>query len=1216
MNPEQLSKQAYFDEGLSQVNQGHLEEALDAFDKALAADPAYEDALAWRITALRFSQRWEEAERRSLEAVEANPDSARLWTERGWVCVGQGNWKGALEAFDKALSAGGRDEDTTVVRITVLRVLKRWEEAERRSLEAVEASPDSARLWTERGSVFSDQRRCDEALDAFDRALAADPSYEDALAARIAALRLSQRWEEAERRSLEAVEASPGSAGLWTERGRMFSGQKRYPEALDAFDRALAVDPSYEDALAARIAALRLSRRWEEAERRSLEAVAAYPASARLWTERGWVFSDQKRYTEALDALDKALAADPFYKDAMAWRIRVLRLSRQWEEAERRSLEAVEADPGSASLWTERGKVFFYRKRYPEALDAFDRAQAEDASYEDALAWRITVLRTLKRWEEAGRRSLEAVEASPDSARLWTERGSVFSDQRRWDEALDALDKALAADPSYEDALGARITALRLSRRWEEAGRRSLEAVEAYPGSTRLWTERGWVFSDRKRYPEALAAFDKALVKAVPADTSYEDALVWRIRVLRSSRRWDEAERRSLEAVEAYPGSTRLWTERGWVFSDQRRWDEALAAFNKALAVDPSYEDALVWGITVPRLARRWEEAERRSLEAVEANPGSTSLWTERGWVFSDQRRWDEALAAFNKALAVDPSYEDALAWRVTALRLSQRWEEAEGRSLEAVEASPGSAPLWTERGWVFSDRRRWDEALAAFDKALAADPFYEDALAWRITALRSSQRWEEAERRSLEAVEANPGSARLWTERGWMFSDQDRWDEALAALGKANETDPDSFDVLTGYGAVSFGRQEYGSAESYFRSALAKSEYNDVALTNLAWALIRQGSDEKLDEGDTLCQRALSINRGNSSSYNCLGVIAYRRRRIRSSESYLKKAIEVSGGESGRTDLGALYVQMGRYSDAQEVLTQAIKSDWYDERPHIELGALFDQTGKPADAFREFDAVLRINPVSADAIQGAAMARLHSGDSLEAERILRDGLRQFGWTPSADPAWRKSCDKQTVYPLFMALARVMIERGDSSQRVDFYSQGLTAAVEATVLCSKEPEGYFYAGVARFKLGDMVDAPPTRLAYRSSALRYFQQCLTLDQNYFEASRNADLIRKDLRRSQSTVLGGFILAILATAVLAGLWAGFFLSGRVTTTMVISLTPILAGLVLLSFLLPSLARVKLPGLEADIKQNVSETTVASGPTGIELGVTRSSLRTGPR
>ena len=245
------------------------------------------------------------------------------------------------------------------------------------------------------------------------------------------------------------------------------------------------------------------------------------------------------------------------------------------------------------------------------------------------------------------------------------------------------------------------------------------------------------------------------------------------------------------------------------------------------------------------------------------------------------QGHYEEALAAFGRALDADGSDEDALAGRITALRLLKRWEEAEQRSQEAVDAHPDRAKLWVERGWVFSDRQQWEEALAAFGRALDADGSDEDALAGRITALRSLKRWEEAEQRSQEAVDAHPDRADLWVQRGWVFSDRQQWEEALAAFGQAGKVDADLADVSTGVGAVAFGREDYALAETHFRSALEKLETNDVALTNLSWSLIRQDSEEKMGEADTLCRTALSLNKASSSAYNCLGVIAYLRGKL-----------------------------------------------------------------------------------------------------------------------------------------------------------------------------------------------------------------------------------------------------------------------------------------------------------------------------------------------
>ncbi len=1037
-----------------------------------------------------------------------------------------------------------------------------------------------------------------EAMALFEKLLALDPTDGHAIYGKAYCYRLLDDVAGARQCIAELKESVGYQHVAYFEEGMLEEDAGRHEAALVAFDKALELDPGYENALVWTTTALRLMQRWEEAEQRSQQAVEAYPFSARLWVGRGWVFSDQKRYDEALVAFEQALQVEPGHEDALVWRTTAVRLLGRWEEAERWSQEAVEAHPDSAGLWVERGWVFSDQKRFEEAMVAFEKALEAGPSDESALLARVTCLRLSKRWEEAEQRSQEAVEAHPGSARAWVGRGWVFSDQKRYEDSLVPFEKALEIDGGFEDALVWRTTAVRLLERWEEAELWSQEAVEARPDRAGVWVERGWVLSDRKRYAEAMVAFEKAL----GVDPTHEDALLARVTSLRLSKRWEEAEQRSQEVVEAHPGSARVWVGRGWVFSDQKRYEEALVAFEKALQLDPVNEDAMVWRTTSVRLLERWEQAERWAQESVEAYPGVARMWVERGWVFSDQHRHEEALVDFEKALATDPTNDYALIARVTSLRLSKRWEEAEQRSLEAVEARPDSAGVWVERGWVFSDRKRYDEALVAFEKALGADPVNEFALIARVTCLRQSRRWEEAERRSQEALETLPHSTSLWVERGWVFLDQNRYDEARSAFERARATDPHDAEVDTGLGAVAFNQEKYSTAESLFRSSLALHPGGAFAYTNLAWAILRLDEDEKLDEVTRLCEKALSLDDTSYSAYSCLGVVAFRQGKMRLCESQLQKAVTMSGGDDGHTDLGAFYAKVGRHAEAEAELRKAIEVDWYDKRAHVELGALNEANKNHAEAYREFNAALQIAPLDSDAVQGLSLAQLELGEFHDAERILREALRQ--------------CDREAGYALWLLLSRVLIVRGDASQRTNFHKEALLAATEASLIRSHEALPYFYAGVARFKLGELTDGLQARLAYRASALRYFKQCLKHDPNNIEAVRNADLISQDIRRSQSSVLGGLLLAVVAVSVMTGLWVGFFVSTRVTSTMVISLTPILAGLVLLSFLLPSLARVKLPGLEADLKQDAGE-SVASGPTGgVEVGGSSSSIRTGPR
>jgi tetratricopeptide (TPR) repeat protein len=87
-------------------------------------------------------------------------------------------------------------------------------------------------------------------------------------------------------------------------------------------------------------------------------------------------------------------------------------------------------------------------------------------------------------------------------------RGNVFRDLKRYDEAIAAYDKALTIRPDLEHA-------------WLGRGNvfYDLEAIAAYDRALSVradleqaWLGRGDILFEFKRYDEAFAAYDKALV--------------------------------------------------------------------------------------------------------------------------------------------------------------------------------------------------------------------------------------------------------------------------------------------------------------------------------------------------------------------------------------------------------------------------------------------------------------------------------------------------------------------------------------------------------------------------------------------------------------------------------------------------------------------------------------------------------------------------------
>jgi tetratricopeptide (TPR) repeat protein len=208
-------------------------------------------------------------------------------------------------------------------------------------------------------------------------------------------------------------------------------------------------------------------------------------------------------------------------------------------------------------------------------------------------------------------------------------------------------------------------------------------------------------------------------------------------------------------------------------------------------------------------------------------------------------------------------------------------------------------------------------------------------------------------------------------------------------------------------------------------------------------------------------------------------------------------------------------------------------------------------------------------------------------GDLLAAERVLRDALD------------RKDCD-QPRWQLLVALARLLIRHGDATQRRDLYLEALSCAQQAIELAESQADPHYVAGVAAYKAGESGPETQARPFYRRRALRYFRRCLRHDPRHTEARRVMNLAEQSLAIARTSLVGSLLMMFVATAMLVVMWVGFFLTDKVATVVISTLTPVLVGLVALGFVLPFLVRLKLPGgVEADLSASLNQ--VSSGPTG---------------
>ncbi len=174
------------------------------------------------------------------------------------------------------------------------------------------------------------------------------------------------------------------------------------------------------------------------------EALAAYVDSFHyeldnvnkvdIHRERGALLALLKRHDEAIEAyLDQAEAC-----------------GRAWLDAREPYEQIVQLTPTSVYSWKRKARACEYLQLYNEAVMAYQQAlkQVNDISEKADIYLSIgSLLKLLKRYDEAVRIYYQGVLLCPNDYRFYREKAEIFKDFKRYRQALAAYEQAIALIP-------------------------------------------------------------------------------------------------------------------------------------------------------------------------------------------------------------------------------------------------------------------------------------------------------------------------------------------------------------------------------------------------------------------------------------------------------------------------------------------------------------------------------------------------------------------------------------------------------------------------------------------------------------------------------------------------------------------------------------------------------------------------------------------------
>jgi tetratricopeptide (TPR) repeat protein len=265
--------------GVLMHQRGKSSEALELIGEALKSNAQSAAALSNQAIVLAALGKNDEALTSYDQAIALKPDYAEALNSRGNLLVKLGRTADALKSYERSIAANPRSLDALTNYATVLRLDGRDEEAASTYMRAL-AIDNRAEVWVALGNTFDKLQRFDEALTAFDRALALKPLSAEFLCNRGNALWHLRRPAEALGCYDAALLLKADAAEIHNNRGNALLDLNQPEEALASFDRALTLKPGYTEASVNRANALRDLNRSQEAIASCDAALAINPELA------------------------------------------------------------------------------------------------------------------------------------------------------------------------------------------------------------------------------------------------------------------------------------------------------------------------------------------------------------------------------------------------------------------------------------------------------------------------------------------------------------------------------------------------------------------------------------------------------------------------------------------------------------------------------------------------------------------------------------------------------------------------------------------------------------------------------------------------------------------------------------------------------------------------------------------------------------------------
>ena len=503
-------------------------------------------------------------------------------------------------------------------------------------------------------------------------------------------------------------------------------------------------------------------------------------------------------------------------------------------------------------------------------------------------------------------------------------------------------------------------------------------AALADPGSAKTQRELGEVLCDSGEYSRAIEAFQAAL-RLAPNDAA---SLLGLAQALRGQGDSAGAARASTRALQTLPDDAPL---------------AGMARFNIALA----------------QLAQGREEKARQALLGetgktgllnVAARPvGSTALDdAARGLISLHEGQPAAATDHLRAALQRDPKMYQAQALMALALLTQNKIEPASQAARAAVALQPRSAQAQGALAMTLFFQNKIGEARRAANLAVELNPMSPFAQLTRGRVSMADGEVSQARDAYSQAQALAPDLPLVNNELGAVYLALNVNDKAEKAFRHAVYLNPNSADAFTGLGEVMLRKGDLDEALSDHQKAIALDPNNSSARSNLASLFIRQGD---LANAALELEKAAKLDPQRGILFVRLSELSLLKQNLLPAADYAQRAVGLLPMSAlANYQLGRVYLEMGRTSQAEERLRKAVELDGRLNEARFALGLVRQMADDNQDITRPATSLNASNAGSAG--RAASLQNLYGSGAderiqaaLADPTVARTASRAYGAT-------------------------------------------------------------------------------------------------------------------------------------------------------------------------------------------------------------------------